>query len=90
MTGQAASRTIVSISPSACSELAPSPTSATSGRSRAVIGGDVFDLDLARDDLVAECNDDRDDELEAVFTLVGDQDAEIFGSVELWCHELQL
>jgi len=32
MTGQAASRTILSISPRAWSELAPSPTSATSGR----------------------------------------------------------
>ena len=36
ITGQAASRTICSISSSACSELAPRPTSATSGRSRAV------------------------------------------------------
>src|SRR3954470_1664439 len=36
MTGQAASRTILSISSSACSELSPSPTRATSGRSRAV------------------------------------------------------
>ena len=36
ITGQAASRTILSIRSSACSELAPRPTSATSGRSRAV------------------------------------------------------
>ena len=38
MTGQAASWTILSIRPSAWSELSPSPTSATSGRSRAVTG----------------------------------------------------
>jgi hypothetical protein len=36
ITGQAASCTIFSIGPSAWSELSPSPTSATSGRSRAV------------------------------------------------------
>src|SRR5204863_440804 len=36
MTGHAASRTILSISSSACCELSPRPTSATSGRSRAV------------------------------------------------------
>src|SRR6202453_3949208 len=38
ITGQAASRTILSISSRACSELSPSPTSATSGRSLAVAG----------------------------------------------------
>src|SRR5215211_277307 len=38
ITGQKASLTILSISLSACWELSPSPTSATSGRSRAVTG----------------------------------------------------
>ena len=64
--------------PSACSELSPSPTSATSGapwRSQA----DVRDVDLARDHLVAEPHDDRSDERQAVLALVGDQDAQMFG-----------
>jgi hypothetical protein len=36
---------------------------------------DVLDVDLSRDDLVAERDDDRGDEREAVFALVGDQDS---------------
>jgi hypothetical protein len=51
--------TILSISPSACSELSPSRTTATSGRSRAVHGAHVFDFDLAGQRLVAKRADDR-------------------------------
>jgi hypothetical protein len=65
----------LSISRSACSELSPSATSATSGRYRAVTGPDVFDVDLARDDLVSERDHDPGDERETVFALVGDQDS---------------
>jgi hypothetical protein len=42
-------------------------------------GTDVFDLDLACDDLVPESHDHRRDEREAVFALVRDQDAKVFG-----------
>jgi len=40
---------------------------------------DVFDVDLARDHLVAQGYDDRRDEGEAVLALVGDQDAQMLG-----------
>jgi hypothetical protein len=49
-------------------------------------GPDVFDLDLACDHLVAERDHDRDDELEAVLALVGDQDAEMVCSVGRFRH----
>jgi hypothetical protein len=54
ITRHAAARTILSINPSACSELSPNPTSATSGRSRTVTGAYVFDVDLAGDHFVSE------------------------------------
>jgi hypothetical protein len=40
---------------------------------------DVFDLDLACDDLVAERRDDRGDEREPIVTLVGDQHTQMLG-----------
>ena len=43
------------------------PDEATSGRSLAVTGADVCDLDLARDHLVPECDDDRGDERQPSF-----------------------
>jgi hypothetical protein len=56
---------------------------------RSFAGGDradVFDVDLACDHFVAEGDHDRDDQLEAVFTLVGDQDAEMISSVDRSRH----
>ena len=73
MTGQPASRTILSIRSSACCELAPSSTSATSGRSRAVTVPTHLNLDLAGGDLVPERGHDRDEELETILALIGDQ-----------------
>jgi hypothetical protein len=61
ITGQAASRTVLSISPSAWSELSPSPTSATSGRSRGH-GSDLCDVDLTHNYLVSQGRDDRRDQ----------------------------
>ncbi len=40
---------------------------------------DVFDLDLARDHFVAERDDDRCDEREAILALVRNQNAEVVG-----------
>jgi hypothetical protein len=42
-------------------------------------GADVFDVDLARDHLVAEGRDDRRDQGEPVLALVGDQDSRMLG-----------
>jgi hypothetical protein len=42
---------------------------------------DVLNVDLTGDDLVAERGDDRRDEREAVLALVGDQDAQMLGSI---------
>jgi hypothetical protein len=42
-------------------------------------GSDVFDFDLAGDDLVAERDDNRRYRREAVLALVGDQDAQMLG-----------
>jgi hypothetical protein len=42
-------------------------------------GAEVLDVDLTRDHLVAEGHHDRSDESEAIFALVGDQDAQVVG-----------
>jgi hypothetical protein len=75
MTGQAASRAILSISPSACSEFAPSPTSATSGRSR---GGHrpTSSASISRAIyLMAQSDDNRGEDRKTILALVCDQDA---------------
>src|SRR4051812_47626476 len=77
ITGQADSCTIFSTRWSACSELSPRPTRATSGRSRAVHCSDVLHLDLARDHFVPERGDDRWDERQAILALVRDQNAQV-------------
>ncbi len=48
---------------------------------------DVFDVDLACDDLVAQANDNRGDERQPILALVGDQDTEMFGPVRERLHE---
>jgi hypothetical protein len=42
-------------------------------------GADVFHVDLAGDDLVAQGRDDRRDQREPVLALVGDQDSQMLG-----------
>ena len=42
---------------------------------------DVGDIDLARDHLVAEGDDDRRDQGQTILTLVGDQHAQVIGFV---------
>jgi hypothetical protein len=77
ITGQAASCTIFSIRVRACWELSPSPTSATSGRSRAVTGPTSSTLDLARDHFVSEAGHDRCDEGKPILSFVCDQHAQM-------------
>ena len=77
MTGQAASWTMCEISSSACSVLAPSPTSATSGCSVRVTSPTSCHFELAGDHFVAETGDDRSDPLQPIGPLVRDQDAKI-------------
>ena len=86
MTGQAASRTILSIRSSACSRALAESDQCDVG---SLAGGDltdVRDVDLARDHLVSERDHDRSDERQAVLALVGDQDAQMIG-VEM-THQL--
>ena len=42
-------------------------------------GADVLDVDLARDHLVPQRDDDRRDESQAILALVGDQHAQMLG-----------
>ena len=78
ITGQAASRTILSISERMLRALAePDERDVWS-----LAGGhsaDVFDLDLTGDHLVSRRGHDRCDESEAILALVGDQDAQMVG-----------
>ena len=78
ITGQAASCTILEIRAKARSELSPTATSATSGFVLAVVAAHVGDVELTRDDGVPEPLHDRRRGLEAVLSLVGDEDAEGF------------
>jgi len=69
-TGQEASRTIFSISPSACSEERPSSTSATSGCSLTVSGADLFDVCRVGDHFVSETGDDLGEQCGLIVSLV--------------------
>jgi hypothetical protein len=76
MTGQAASRAILSISViGALAESDEGDVGALAGGD----GADVGDVDLSRDHLVSQRDDDRRDEGETVFAFVRDQDAQMLG-----------
>ena len=76
ITGHDASRTISVISSSACSELRPRPTRATSGR-LARRGTHFLDVDLAGYHVVTKPRHDLREQFEPVAPLVCDQDAEM-------------
>jgi len=50
-------------------------------------GSDVLDIDLARDHLVAEGDDERADERESGLSLIGDQDTEMVGAIRERIHD---
>ncbi len=79
MTGQAASRTILSIRSERVLGAFAQPDERDVGSFSGGHGADVGDVDLARDDLVAQGDDDRGHQGEAVLALVGDQDAQMLG-----------
>jgi hypothetical protein len=59
----------------------PQPDKRDVGSFPARHGPDVLDLDLSCDHLVAERHDDRDNELEPVLALVGDEHTQVLGLI---------
>ena len=79
ITGQAASRTILSIRLERVLGALAEPDERDVGPFAGGHGSDVRDLDLARDHLVPEGRDDRGDQSQTILALVGDQDAQMIG-----------
>ena len=86
ITGQAASRTILSISSERMLGALPESDERDVGSLPGGHGADVFDVDLARDHLVAKSDHDRRHQRQAVLALVCDQDAQMLGLAV--AHEL--